>query len=135
VNNVDRLSRKFESIRKAVPEPEVKYVNGARIGILFCGTSREAALESQDQLKREYGIEASTFRVRAYPYTEVLEEFIGRHERVYVVDQNRDGQLYQLMQLDFEPAQVAKLRSLRYYNGLPIDARSITDDIRRKEAE
>jgi len=134
VNNVDRLSRKFDSMRKVVPAPEVNYVDGARIGMVFCGTSREAVLESQDQLKREYGIEASTFRLRAYPYTQALDEFIARHDRVYIVDQNRDGQLYQLMQLDLTAAQVAKLRSLRYYNGLPIDARSITDDIRGKEA-
>lgn len=135
VNNVDRLSRKFESIRKAAPAPEIQYVDGARIGIVYCGTSREAGRESQDQLQREYNMPASTFRVRAYPYPEALDEFIDRHERVYIVDQNRDGQLYQLMQLDLPPARVAKLRSLRYYNGLPIDARSITDDIRAKEAE
>jgi len=135
VNNVDRLTRKFESIRHAAPRPEVNYLDGAKIGMVYCGTSREAGRESQDQLLREHNMPTSTFRVRAYPYPDELNEFIDRHERVYIVDQNRDGQLHQLMQLDLTPARVAKLRSLRYYNGLPIDARSITDDIRGKEAE
>ena len=134
VNNVDRLSRKFESIRGAVPRPEVRYVNGAKIGIVFCGTSRDACLESEDQLQREYQQPVSVCRLRAYPFTPELEEFIDRHERVYVVDQNRDGQLHQLMKLDLDLARVAKLRGVRYYCGLPIDARSITDEILRQEA-
>ena len=76
----------------------------------------------------------SVCRLRAYPFTPELEEFIDRHERVYVVDQNRDGQLHQLVKLDLDLARVAKLRGVRYYCGLPIDARSITDDILSQEA-
>jgi len=135
VNNVDRLSKKFESIRGAVPAPEVQYVGGARFGMVFCGTSRDACFESQDQFQREYNLPVSTFRVRAYPYGPALEEFIDRHDFVYVVDQNRDGQLHQLMKLDLDPGRLAKLRGVRYYTGLPIDARSITDEILRQEAE
>ena len=75
----------------------------------------------------------SYLRLRAYPFTGHLLDFIRRHERVYVVDQNRDGQLLALMRLDFEPEDVARLRSLRYYGGLPLDARAVTDEIVRQE--
>jgi 2-oxoglutarate ferredoxin oxidoreductase subunit alpha len=62
-----------------------------------------------------------------------VQEFIARHKRVYMVDQNRDGQMLQLLKLDLPPQEVAKLRSVRHYTGLPIDARSITDEIVSQE--
>ena len=134
MNNMDRLARKFESIRGAVPKPHVSYRSGAKVGIVFYGSSRDACLESQDQLEREYKTPVSTLRMRAYPFTPELNDFIDRHDRVYVVDQNRDGQLHQLMKLDLELERLARLRGIRYYCGLPIDARSITDEILRQEA-
>ncbi|MEP7362367.1 MAG: 2-oxoacid:acceptor oxidoreductase subunit alpha [Acidobacteriota bacterium] len=134
MNNMDRLARKFASIRAAVPKPEITYVPGAKFGIVFCGTSREACRESEDQFLREHNLPVSLCRLRAYPFTPELEQFIDRHERVYIVDQNRDGQLHQLMKLDLDVPRLAKLRGVRYYCGLPIDARSITDEILRQEA-
>jgi 2-oxoglutarate ferredoxin oxidoreductase subunit alpha len=68
-------------------------------------------------------------RVRAYPFADEIRQFIARHKRVYVVDQNRDAQMLQLLKLDLEAGEIAKLRSVRHYNGLPIDARYITDEI------
>jgi len=62
-----------------------------------------------------------------------LLDFIRRHYRVYVVDQNRLAQLQLLMRLEFDPADIAKLRSVRYYGGLPLDARTVTDEIVRQE--
>jgi 2-oxoglutarate ferredoxin oxidoreductase subunit alpha len=64
-----------------------------------------------------------------------LLDFIRRHDRVYVVDQNRDAQLLGLMRLELEPELIAKLRSLRYYGGLPLDARTVTDEIIRQEGK
>jgi 2-oxoglutarate ferredoxin oxidoreductase subunit alpha len=133
VNNVDRLSHKFESIRKAVPGPVVDYNKKATIGFVAAGTSQYAVDESRHQLRKEYNVETSYLRLRAYPYTDELLDFIRRHDRVYVVDQNRDGQLLALMRLDFEPADVSRLRSLRYYGGLPLDARTVTDEVVRQE--
>ena len=66
------------------------------------GTSHYAVEESRDQLQTEYGIETSYLRLRAYPFNEELLDFIRRHERVYVVDQNRDAQLLALMRLEFD---------------------------------
>ncbi|HBY59322.1 MAG TPA: 2-oxoacid:acceptor oxidoreductase subunit alpha [Solibacterales bacterium] len=133
VNNMNRLARKFESIRAAAPAPEVVCRDGARIGVVCCGTSRYAAEESCDQMAREYGLAASYFRLKAYPFSPQLSEFINRHERVYVIDQNRDAQLLGLMRLDLPVEEVGKLRSVRYYGGMPIDARTVTDEIVRQE--
>src|SRR5215468_2038821 len=113
VNNMERLAHKFEVMRQHVPEPVVNNVEGARIGFVAFGTSDYAVRESCDQLSKEYGIKASYLRLRGYPYTAQLIDFIKRHDRVYVVDQNRDGQLLGLMRLEFDPDVLAKLRSLR----------------------
>ncbi|MDR3719780.1 MAG: 2-oxoacid:acceptor oxidoreductase subunit alpha [Bryobacteraceae bacterium] len=133
VANVDRLLRKFESIRAAAPSPVADEREDARIGIVYCGTSRYGCEESRDQLREELGIETSALRLRAYPFHPDLQSFIERHARVYVVDQNRDGQLHGLMRLDLDPRLTAKLRSIRHYNGLPLDARSVTEEIVRQE--
>jgi len=133
INNVDRLTHKFETMRKHVPKPEVALNDKASIGIIAYGTSRWAAEESRDQLAREYGVETSYMRLKAYPFTEDLREFIARHARVYVVDQNRDGQMLLLMRLELAAEEIAKLSSIRYYGGLPIDARTITDELVMQE--
>jgi len=135
VNNMDRLAHKFEVMRQHVPAPIVHDAPGARIGFVAFGTSDYAVRESCDQLQKEYGIAASYLRLRAYPFTAHLTDFIKRHDRVYVVDQNRDGQLLGLMRLEFDPAIIAKLRSLRYYGGLPLDARTVTDEVISQEGK
>ena len=133
VDNMDRLARKFETSRTAVPRPVVEVVKGAEIGFVGFGTSHWAIVESRDQLREETDLKTSYYRVRAYPFTDELGPFIDSHARVYVVEQNRDAQLLKLMSLDLAPDRVAKLRSVRHYNGLPIDARSITDDVLSQE--
>ena len=132
---MDRLAHKFEVMRQHIPEPLVTISPNAKIGFVAFGTSDYAVRESGDQLRVEYGIDASYLRLKGYPFTQHLLDFIERHDRVYVVDQNRDAQLLGLMRLDFEPAVVAKLRSLRYYGGLPLDARTVTDEIVRQEGK
>jgi 2-oxoglutarate ferredoxin oxidoreductase subunit alpha len=129
VANVDRLARKFEQMREHVPTPEVSINENASVGIVCYGTTRYAAEESRDQLENEHGLETSYLRLRAYPFTSEMAGFIDRHARIYVVEQNRDGQMLQLMRLDLSPEHIAKLRSVRYYGGLPIDARTVTDEI------
>jgi 2-oxoglutarate ferredoxin oxidoreductase subunit alpha len=133
VENMDRLSRKFETARTAVPAPVVDEVPGAKLGLIGYGTSHWAIGESRDQLREETDVKTSYFRLRAYPFNDALGAFIDAHERVYVIEQNRDGQLLQLMKLDVSPERQKKLRSVLHYNGLPIDARSITDDVLAQE--
>jgi 2-oxoglutarate ferredoxin oxidoreductase subunit alpha len=133
VNNMQRLVRKFETMRTFGPRPEIQDAPGAKAGIICCGTSRYACEESRDQLRDEYGFPASYLRVLAYPFKQELKDFIDRHERVYVVEQNRDAQLASLMRLEMPADRIAKIRSVLHYNGLPIDARSVTDSIVEQE--
>lgn len=133
MNNVDRLAHKFQTMRRHVPPPHRELQGEADLGVICAGTSRYAVEESRDQLRREYGTETSYLRLKAYPFTGELADFIRRHDRVYVVDQNRDAQLLLLMRLELDPEDLAKLRSVRYYGGLPLDARTVTDEIVRQE--
>ncbi len=133
VENMDRLARKFETAREKVPAPVVQSNPKAKIGLIGFGTSHFATEESRDQLLEEFKVETSYFRLRAYPFNNQLAAFIDAHERIYVIEQNRDAQMRQLMKLEVTPEQQTKLRSVLHYNGLPIDARSITDDVLAQE--
>ena len=129
VHNMDRLARKFETARQYVPKPVVDDVADAGIGIIGYGTSHWAIDESRDQLERETGSRPPTCgsgRIRSRTSSTT---FLDRYERIYVVEQNRDAQMLALMRLDLTADHHAKVRSVLHYNGLPIDARSMTDDI------
>ena len=132
-NNLDRLNRKFETARSHVPAPVKVADKSSKLGIIAFGSSHWAILESLDQMRKEYDLAADYLRLRAYPFSRDVHEFVERHERVYVVEQNRDAQMLSLLKLDLPSAQLSKLRSVRHYNGLPIDARSVTDDIISQE--
>jgi 2-oxoglutarate ferredoxin oxidoreductase subunit alpha len=135
INNMDRLAHKFETMRQHVPAPVVQIGEQAKIGFIAVGTSDYAVREACDQLKSDYDIEASYLRLKAYPFTPHLQDFIRRHERIYVVDQNRDAQLLGLMRLDLDAELIAKLRSVTYYGGLPLDARTVTEDVAGQEGK
>ncbi len=133
VNNVERLARKFETARQYVPQPVVDEIAGAESASSAYGSSHWAIEESRDQLEREAGIKTGYLRLRAYPFTDELADFIDRYDRVYVVEQNRDGQMLACCGMELSAERIAKLRSVRHFNGLPIDARSVTDDILAQE--
>ena len=126
-NLMERLNRKFETARTLVPKPVVVRTTESKIGLIAFGTSDFAVMESRDQLEKEYGVETDYLRIRAFPFTHEVHDFVAAHERVYIVEQNRDAQLLSLLKLDLPAADTVKLRSVRHFNGLPIDARSITD--------
>jgi 2-oxoglutarate ferredoxin oxidoreductase subunit alpha len=133
VNNMDRLARKFETSRQFVPKPDVLHADGAEIGIIGYGTSHWAIEESRVQLEREFGVRTGYLRLKAYPFTSELDEFVDRYSRVYLVEQNRDAQMLGLMRLEMTPERLGRLRSVLHYSGLPIDARSVTDAIELQE--
>jgi 2-oxoglutarate ferredoxin oxidoreductase subunit alpha len=133
VHNMERLARKFETARKHVPKPVVDDVAGAEVGIIGFGSSHFAIDESRDQLIREADIKTGYLRLRAYPFTDEVTAFLDRYERVYVVEQNRDAQMLSLLRLELSAERIAKLRSVLHFSGLPIDARSVTDDILGQE--
>ncbi len=130
---MERLSRKFETARKLVPAP-VSVVSGtSKVGFLAYGTTDFALRESLDQIKKLHGVSADYMRIRAYPFSHEIHDFVASHDRVYVVEQDRDAQLQSLLKLDLPADQVVKLRSILFYNGLPIDAGTITDEFVTKE--
>jgi len=135
VNNLDRLARKFETAKRYVPAPEILDEPAAEVGFIAYGTSHWAALESRDQLAAEAGLKTAYLRVRAYPFTDEVAAFLGRYRRIYVIEQNRDAQMRALMRIDLATELMARVRSVLHYDGLPIDARSITDSVLAQEAK
>ena len=133
IKNLNRLNRKFETAKSIIPQPIVDRDPSATVGIIAFGSSDFAVEESRDQLREEAGIKTSYLRIRAYPFTNDVDEFIRQHDRIYVVEQNRDAQMLKLLLMDGEAQHAVKLRSVLHYNGLPIDARSITDGILEQE--
>ena len=132
--NMERINKKFETARAFVPRPEV--VTGkSKIGIIAYGTSHWGIIEARDQMRNEYGIETDYLRLKAYPFTREVHEFIEKHERVYVVEQNRDAQMLSLLKLDIKPELVTRLRSIAHIHGLPLDARSVTDELTSMEGK
>jgi 2-oxoglutarate ferredoxin oxidoreductase subunit alpha len=132
-NNMERLAKKFETARSLVPRPEVVQTDKSKIGLIAFGTSDFATQEGRDQLKKEYGLDTDYLRLRAYPFSREVHEFVASHERLYVIEQNRDAQMLSLLKLDLPAEDIVKLRSIRHFNGLPIDARSVTDDLVTQE--
>jgi 2-oxoglutarate ferredoxin oxidoreductase subunit alpha len=131
-HNMERLNRKFETARAFVPRPEVS-TGASKVGIIAYGTSHWAILESRDQLRKEYSIETDYLRLKAYPFTREVHDFVKQHDRVYLVEQNRDAQMLSLLKLDLEPSLIARLRSIAHVHGLPLDARSVTDELMSME--
>jgi len=134
-NNMERLNRKFETARSFVPRPEITKGNSAKIGIIGYGTSHWGITESRDQLRDEYAIETDYLRLRAYPFTREVHYFVEQHDRIYLVEQNRDAQMLTLLKLDLKPELTTKLRSIAHIHGLPLDARSITDELTSMEGK
>jgi 2-oxoglutarate ferredoxin oxidoreductase subunit alpha len=133
--NMERLARKLETARSLVPAPERSGEGGARVGVIAYGSSTPAVDEARVQLAKERGLGTDALRVRGYPFSRAVHEFVEEHERVYVVEQNRDGQLAALLKLDLAPELVPRLRSIAHVHGLPLDARSVTDEILTLEAK
>jgi len=133
INNMERLAKKFETARSLMPRPEVVQTGKAKVGIIAFGTSDFGVRESRDQLKAEYKLDTDYLRLRAYPFSREVHEFVASHDKVYVVEQNRDAQMLSLLKLDLDAKQIVKLQSVRHFNGLPLDARSVTDEIVTQE--
>ena len=123
--NMERINRKFETARSFVPRPEITSSGKSNIGIIAYGTSHWAVLESRDQLWQEYKVNADYLRLRAYPFTREVHDFVEQHDRVYLVEQNRDAQMLSLLKLDVRPELVTHLRSIAH----------ITDEILMMEGE
>jgi 2-oxoglutarate ferredoxin oxidoreductase subunit alpha len=130
--NLHRLARKFERARTMVPKPELHpSPEETSIGVIAFGSTTDALLEAKDKLAEEQ-IHFDYLRLRALPITTEVIEFIQEHERVYVIEMNRDGQLHQILSLEM-PGQCNILRSLTHNDGLPLTARWIKNALLAEE--
>lgn len=125
--NLERLARKFETTRTLVPAPVVETVDGARIGIISIGSNDPAIVEARARMKAD-GLETSYLRLRALPLNGEVREFVEKHDKVYVIENNFDGQLHKIMVTEL-PDLATKLVSTSKCDGLPLSARWISEQI------
>ena len=130
---MDRLAAKYETARTLVPPPVIDRTKGAEIGILGFGSSHWAIVEARDQLAAE-GLSTSYLLLKSVPFTKEVKSFLESMKVIYVVEQNRDAQMKALLTMEY-PELATKLRSILHYDGLPIDAQSIVDQVTERERE
>ncbi len=128
VANVDRLSRKFDTARTMVPKPVIEDRPGAAAGVLAYGTSHYGTAEGRDRLAGSFGVPLDYCRLRALPIGPEAAAWIRRHERIYVVEQNRDAQLVTILRDEF-PDLAARFVPVRQYDGLPLDATTVVEGV------
>ncbi len=130
---VDRLSVKWRNARHACPQPVLRKASKkTSVGILALGSSDPAVIEAQDRLAKE-GVHVDYMRIRAFPFADAVEDFMAKHDKVYVVEQNRDGQLMSLL-INETPVSKDKLVSVRYYAGEPLSYKFVMEAIGQKMA-
>jgi 2-oxoglutarate ferredoxin oxidoreductase subunit alpha len=128
---MDRLAKKFDTARTLVPEPIVEEEERAVIGLIAYGSTHWAVVEARDQL-RAAGVPTGYMLVKALPFTSHLRAFVRRYRCLYVVEQNRDGQMAQLVRLE-SPGDAARVLSVCHYTGMPIDAPFVTEAVLQME--
>jgi 2-oxoglutarate ferredoxin oxidoreductase subunit alpha len=123
---VDRLLRKWETAKEYVPKP-VTEGEGNSIGFLTIGSCDQAVREARDILA-ESGVKADYMRVRAFPFNQDVQDFLDSHDRVYVIEQNRDAQLRGMLRLEAKVSD-DKICTVLHYNGLPMTAGFVIDAV------
>lgn len=126
--NMARLLKKYQTAKQFVPKPVLKQMDGAKVGIIAIGSADPAVEEARCQLESA-GLPTDYLRVRAVPFTDDVEQFVRDHDRVYVVELNRDGQLYQLLKVNLPVELLPKLRSAAHSDGMPLSARWVREEI------
>jgi 2-oxoglutarate/2-oxoacid ferredoxin oxidoreductase subunit alpha len=129
---LDRLKKKFETAKTFVPTPIIEQNAAKKVGIVAFGSTDIVMKEARAALKNKK-IDPSYMRIRAYPFNNEVAEFLKTHERIYVVEQNRDGQMKNLLCSEF-PDAAAKLQSVLHYDGLPIIAESVVNPVFERES-
>jgi 2-oxoglutarate ferredoxin oxidoreductase subunit alpha len=124
---LDRIALKFKTAATAVPRPEMSGTGSADVGVIALGGTRGAVLEGIARLK-EQGIEADFMRIRGFPFGEEVLEFINSHERVFVVEQNRDAQLKSMLTIELS-VDPNRLTSVLDFAGLPLTAKVVVEGV------
>ncbi|PWH12994.1 MAG: 2-oxoacid:acceptor oxidoreductase subunit alpha [Anaerolineae bacterium] len=132
VAKMERLKKKYETAKQYLPRAVIQKVDGAKFGIIAFGSTDPAVEEARAYLEQEHGLKSDYLRLRAIPFTEDVSQFIAEHERVYVVEINRDGQLQQLLSIK-HPQHATRLVPIAYSDGLPPTAQWIWSAILEQE--
>jgi 2-oxoglutarate ferredoxin oxidoreductase subunit alpha len=130
IYNMERLLRKFQTAAALVPQPVLRAARRpTREGVIYFGSTSPAMTEALDVLEAE-GLDLDALRLRAFPFPDSVADFIDAHDRVFVVEQNRDGQMHMLLvnELQIDPSRLEKVL---HYDGTPITARFIAAAIRK----
>ena len=130
---VDRLRFKWETAKKIVPRPVIDYSEKYRVGIISIGSCDGAVGEARARLM-DTGVGLNYMRIKSFPFNDEVQGFLDAHDRIYVVEQNRDAQLRSLLTLETQ-VNSEKLVPALSYNGLPIEAKSIVAMINEDMAE
>ena len=128
---MDRLAKKFETARTLVPPPVIEADPSAEVGLIAFGSTHWAMIEARDAL-RAAGVPTGYLLLKALPFSPEFGAFVKTYRRLYVVEQNRDGQMAQIVRLE-TGLSPERIRSVRHYDGLPIDANTVADEILRQE--
>ncbi|MBI2759521.1 MAG: 2-oxoacid:acceptor oxidoreductase subunit alpha [Chloroflexi bacterium] len=131
LNNMDRLEKKYETAKQYVPAPVLHKMSGATVGIIAFGSTEAAVLEAQHQLATQHGLKTDFLRVRALPFTDEITAFIKKYDQIFVVEMNRDGQMDQMLKIDY-PEYGAHFQSVAYGDGLPASAKWVREGILAK---
>lgn len=132
--NMQRLKNKYITAKQYVPKPVTFNGTGAKSAIIAYGSTEAAINEARDQLANEHGIATDFMRVRAFPFSPEVDEFVKNYDQIFVVEMNRDGQLHQLLSLDY-PEHVMKLKSVAFGDGMPASAKWVREGILAKYAQ
>lgn len=128
---LERLKRKYQTARQFVPKPVLDGKGKGEIGIISYGSTEPAIQEARHQLEQK-GISTNFLRVRSLPTCEEVVQFIRQHERVFVIEMNRDGQLHQILSME-NPETAMRMIPIAYTDGLPLTAAFVTNAILEKE--
>ena len=131
LNMMDRLKKKYQTARKYVPAPVLHSTSGATVGIIGYGSTEAAILEAMHQLDTEHGIKADFLRVRALPFSDEVAEFVNKYDQVFVVEMNRDGQMNQILTIEYSQ-RAPYFKSVAYGDGMPASAKWVREGILAK---
>jgi 2-oxoglutarate ferredoxin oxidoreductase subunit alpha len=127
---VDRIDRKIQRAAKAVPAPIIRNAKGATMGLVTVGGCHAACVEALDLLAKD-GVTLDYMRVRGFPFGAEVQQFLDAHDVNFIVEQNRDGQLRNLLTLE-TGVPMEKLESVRYYGGFPMSAHHVIEGVRAR---
>jgi len=131
MRNMERLAQKQITAKQYVPAPVLHGNKNASVGIIAYGSTENAIFEAQAQLEKEHGIQSEFLRVRAIPFTKEVDAFLERHDQIFVVEMNRDGQMLQILYTEY-PQYATKFKSVAYHDGLPAAAKWVREGILAK---